>query len=60
LVSLLISDKRAEDVMSKVDDEKAEQAATKKLAEAAAELAKLQNRKPLTKDQAEELTRRST
>jgi hypothetical protein len=46
--------------MSKVDDEKAEQAATKKLAEAAAELAKLQNRKPLTEKEAEELTRRAT
>jgi hypothetical protein len=49
--------------MSKVDDEKAEkaeEAAAKRLAEAAAELAKLQNRKPLTKEQAEELTRRSS
>jgi hypothetical protein len=46
--------------MSKVDDEKAEKAATKKLAEAAAELAKIQNRKPLTKKQAEDLTRRTT
>jgi hypothetical protein len=46
--------------MSKVDDEKAEKAAAKKLAEAAAELAKLQNRKPLTKEQAEDLSRRAT
>jgi hypothetical protein len=46
--------------MSKVDDGKAEKAATKRLAKAAAELAKLQNRKPLTKEQAEELTLRST
>jgi hypothetical protein len=46
--------------MSKVDDEKAEKAATKKLAEAAAELAKIQNRKPLTKEQAEDLSRRAT
>jgi hypothetical protein len=46
--------------MSKVDDEKAEKAAAKRLAKAAAELAKLQNRKPLPKETAEELTRRST
>jgi hypothetical protein len=46
--------------MSKVDDEKAEQAATKKLAEAAAELARLGNKKPLTKKEAEDLTRRAT
>jgi hypothetical protein len=46
--------------MSKVDDEKAEQAAAKKLAEAAAELARLNNRKPLTKKEAEDLSRRAT
>jgi len=46
--------------MSKVDDEKAEKAAAKKLAKAAAELARLGNKKPLTKEEAEELTRRAT
>jgi hypothetical protein len=46
--------------MSQVDYEKSEKAAAKKLAEAAAELAELQNKKPLTKEQAEDLTRRST
>jgi hypothetical protein len=46
--------------MSKVDDEKAEQAAAKRLAKAAEDLAKLQNRKPLTKEQAEDLSRRAT
>jgi len=46
--------------MSKVDDDRAAKAAAKKLAEAAAELARLENKKPLTKEQAEDLTRRST
>jgi hypothetical protein len=44
--------------MSQVDDEK-EREALRKIAEGASELAKLQNR-PLTKEEAEELTRRST
>jgi hypothetical protein len=46
--------------MSKVDDEKAEQAATKKLAEAAEKLAAINNAKPMTKKQADEISRRST
>jgi hypothetical protein len=43
--------------MSQVDKERE---AMKKLAEAAAELAKLNNTRPLTKEQAEELSRRAT
>ena len=43
--------------MSQVDDEKE---AMKKLAEAAKKLAEINNKRPLTKEQAEELTRRST
>jgi hypothetical protein len=47
--------------MPQVDDEKdRETAALKKLAEAAAELAKLNNKRPLTREEAEDLTRRST
>lgn len=47
--------------MSQVDDRKErEEAAMKKLAEAAAELAKLNNTRPLTKEEAEEISRRST
>jgi hypothetical protein len=43
--------------MSQVDEERE---ATKKLAEAAEKLAAINNTKPLTKEQAEELTRRAT
>jgi hypothetical protein len=45
--------------MSQVDEAK-EREAMKKLAEAAAALAKFNNDRPLTKEQAEDLTKRST
>jgi hypothetical protein len=45
--------------MSQVDEAK-EREAKKKLAEAAKELAEINNKRPLTKEQAEELTRRAT
>ena len=46
--------------MSQVDTKEREAAAMKKLAEAAAELAELNNNRPLTEKEAEELTRRAT
>jgi len=45
--------------MPKVDDDK-EQEALRKIAEGSEELAKLRNERPLTKEEAEELTRRAT
>jgi hypothetical protein len=45
--------------MSQVDDEK-EREAMKKLADAAKELAEINNKRPPTKEQAEENARRST
>jgi hypothetical protein len=47
--------------MSQVDDaEKHEAEVLKKLSDAAKELAKLNNNRPLTKEESEELTRRAT
>lgn len=47
-------------MMVRVDDKKREKDAMEELKEAARKLAEINNKRPLTKEQAEEITRRST
>jgi hypothetical protein len=47
-------------MLVRVDDEKREQTAKESLEEAARTLAEINNKRPLNKEQAEELTQRST
>lgn len=47
-------------MLVRVDDKKREQDAKEDLAEAARKLAEINNKRPLTKEQAEDLSRRAT